>query len=47
MTLMEQQLAACILGEHYPKPIVDLEKTRKHASEIVWGLRVAKSVKEA
>lgn len=34
---MEQILYKVIIGKDYPKPIVDIEATRKKASEIVWG----------
>ncbi len=39
MSLIEQQLYQCVIGETYPRPIVDLEATRKYASEIMWGYR--------
>ena len=36
MTPMEQQMTGFILGKNYPKPIVDLQETRKRASDILW-----------
>jgi deoxyribodipyrimidine photo-lyase len=39
MTSFEQGLYQVIIGENYPHPIVDIEETRKRASEIVWGIR--------
>lgn len=39
MSLMEQQLYQCEIGKDYPAPIVDVEATRKHASDVVWSLR--------
>jgi len=39
MSLMEQQLYKCEVGKDYPAPIVDVEATRKHASDVVWSLR--------
>jgi deoxyribodipyrimidine photo-lyase len=45
LTLIEQQLYGCEIGKHYPAPIVDLEATRKKASEIVWSFRKSDEVK--
>jgi deoxyribodipyrimidine photo-lyase len=45
MNEMEQNFYNVILGQHYPFPIVDLEETRKYASDIVWGIRKTKEVK--
>jgi deoxyribodipyrimidine photo-lyase len=39
MSLIEQQLYQCVIGTHYPYPIVDVEATRKSASEWMWPLR--------
>jgi len=36
---------ACVIGRDYPAPIVDVEETRKYASEIVWGFRKKDEVK--
>ncbi|MCW2120799.1 cryptochrome/deoxyribodipyrimidine photo-lyase family protein [Flavobacterium sp. 7A] len=36
---MEQQLYDFRLGDDYPHPIVDIESSRKLASELVWSLR--------
>jgi deoxyribodipyrimidine photo-lyase len=45
LSLIEQQMYECIIGEHYPQPIVDVEETRKKASDIVWGFRKNDEVK--
>lgn len=45
LSWMEQQLYGCEIGTDYPAPIVDLEETRKHASEIIWGFRKNDEVK--
>lgn len=36
LTLMDQQLYSCEIGRDYPYPIVDIEETRRHASNIIW-----------
>jgi len=36
---MEQNFYNVIIGRDYPNPIVDLEATRKAASEQVWSFR--------
>ena len=46
MTEMEQQLYDFHLGKDYPEPIVDLDATRKKASDILWNLRKNRKVKE-
>lgn len=46
MTEMEQDLYKAKLGADYPFPIVDLEESRKKASEVVWSFRKNDSVKE-
>jgi deoxyribodipyrimidine photo-lyase len=38
-------LYGCEIGKHYPFPIVDVEETRKKASEIMWGSRKNETVK--
>jgi len=45
LTLIEQKLYACEIGKDYPFPIVNVEETRKKASDIVWGFRKNKEVK--
>ncbi|MEI6407876.1 MAG: deoxyribodipyrimidine photo-lyase [Bacteroidota bacterium] len=45
LSLIEQQLYQCILGTDYPAPIVDVEETRKKASEVVWGIRASETAK--
>ena len=46
LSLIEQQLYDCEIGKDYPSPIVDIEKTRKYASDIVWNFRKEDAVKE-
>jgi deoxyribodipyrimidine photo-lyase len=45
LTLIEQSLYNCEIGKHYPHPIVNVEETRKKASDIVWAFRKKKEVK--
>ncbi len=44
MTEMEQGFNNFKLGEDYPNPIVDIQETRKKASETMWSLRNNKTV---
>ena len=46
MNEMEQQFYNCIIGEDYPEPIVNIEETRKYASDIVWSFRNKDEVKQ-
>ena len=46
LSLIEQQLYHCEIGKDYPFPIVDIEETRKKASDIVWSFRKNKEVKK-
>lgn len=46
MNDMEQQFYNCIIGTDYPKPIVNIEETRKYASDIVWSFRKKDEVVE-
>ncbi len=46
MTEMEQQFYNFKLGEDYPFPIVDIEETRKKASDVLWNLRKNRMVKQ-
>jgi deoxyribodipyrimidine photo-lyase len=45
LSLIEQQMYQCEIGKDYPAPIVDLEASRKFASEIIWGFRKTDEVK--
>jgi deoxyribodipyrimidine photo-lyase len=36
---IDQQFYKCEIGKDYPDPIVDIEETRKYASDIVWSFR--------
>jgi deoxyribodipyrimidine photo-lyase len=46
MTAIEQNLYKLHIGLDYPGPIVDIEATRKAASDLVWSYRKKESVKE-
>jgi deoxyribodipyrimidine photo-lyase len=46
MSLMEQELCKTYIGIDYPTPIVDVELTRKYASDQVWGLKKTSKVKK-
>ncbi len=39
LSLMDQMLYGCAIGKDYPYPIVDVEETRKYASDRVWEYR--------
>jgi deoxyribodipyrimidine photo-lyase len=45
MSGIEQTLYGCIIDKDYPSPIVDIEQSRKKASEIVWGFKITDRVK--
>jgi deoxyribodipyrimidine photo-lyase len=45
LTLQEQMQYHCIIGKDYPIPIVDIEATRKIASDIIWSFRKKDTVK--
>ncbi len=45
MTVLEQNLYNVVVGKEYPKPIVDIEATRKVASDVVWSFRKTKAVR--
>jgi deoxyribodipyrimidine photo-lyase len=45
MSMMEQELYSVKIGVDYPSPIVDIEASRKAASEIVWHYRKTDKVK--
>jgi deoxyribodipyrimidine photo-lyase len=45
MSAIEQALYGCIIDKDYPSPIVDIELSRKKASEIVWGFKKTDRVK--
>jgi deoxyribodipyrimidine photo-lyase len=46
LSAIEQQLYQCIIDKDYPAPIVDIEASRKKASDIVWGFKKRDTVKE-
>jgi len=39
LSAMEQQLYGFTVGESYPEPMVDIEKTGKIARDLLWGFR--------
>ena len=43
---IEQQFYNCEIGKDYPEPIVNIEETRKYASDIVWSFRKKDEVKD-
>jgi deoxyribodipyrimidine photo-lyase len=43
---MEQTLYGVKIGVDYPAPVIDLEATRKTASDQVWGLRKTKKARQ-
>ena len=45
MNTIEQQFYNCEIGKDYPFPIVDIDETRKYASDIVWSFRKKEDVK--
>ncbi len=46
LSTIEQQLYNCEIGKDYPAPIVDIEETRKRASDIMWSFRKKDEVKK-
>lgn len=46
MTEMEQGFNNFKLGQDYPNPIVDIQETRKKASDTLWNLRKNKTVRQ-
>jgi deoxyribodipyrimidine photo-lyase len=45
MSAMEQDFYQVVIGKDYPSPIVDIEATRKAASDVVWGFKKTTAVK--
>ena len=46
MTLLDQKFNDFELGKNYPQPIVNLEKSRKFASDLLWAMKKDPKVKE-
>lgn len=46
MTDLEQALFHCRIGVDYPAPLVDLEASRKYASDTMWNFRKQQLVKQ-
>jgi deoxyribodipyrimidine photo-lyase len=45
MSLIEQNLYGVRIDEDYPSPIVDVETSRKFASELIWGIKKSDKAK--
>ena len=45
LSAIEQLMYGCIIGQNYPAPIVDIEATRKAASDIAWSYKKTTAVK--
>jgi len=46
LSSMEQNLYQVVIGVDYPTPIVDIEASRKAASDVIWGFRKTDAVKK-
>jgi deoxyribodipyrimidine photo-lyase len=46
LSSIEQEMYQCSIGQDYPAPIVDLEASRKYASDIIWSFRKSPAVKK-
>jgi deoxyribodipyrimidine photo-lyase len=46
MTFLDQKFSNFDLGVDYPKPIVNIDRTRKHASDFLWDMKKNPLVKE-
>lgn len=46
MSLMEQTMYGCVVGKDYPKPVVDVEESRKTATQIAWTWRKETTVQQ-
>lgn len=46
MTAIEQQGYNCVLGKTYPKPIIDIKETYKHASTVLWNMQRTPKVRK-
>lgn len=46
MTMMEQALYNCRIGQDYPAPIIDLAAAAKQARDLLWGYRKQPAVKQ-
>jgi deoxyribodipyrimidine photo-lyase len=46
LSSMEQHLYQVVIGVDYPTPIVDIEASRKAASDVIWGFRKTDAVKK-
>jgi deoxyribodipyrimidine photo-lyase len=46
MTFLDQKFNNFELGKDYPKPIVNIDRTRKFASDYLWKMKKNPLVKE-
>ncbi len=46
LSAIEQEMYECVVGKDYPAPIVDLEASRKYASDTIWSFRKSPAVKK-
>jgi deoxyribodipyrimidine photo-lyase len=46
ISMIEQNLYGVTINQDYPSPIVDVEASRKAASDLVWSLRKTAEVKK-
>ncbi|MBK9254585.1 MAG: deoxyribodipyrimidine photo-lyase [Saprospiraceae bacterium] len=46
LTMMEQQIYNCVLGQHYPLPVICIESSRKKAADIIYKLNKSEGVKK-
>jgi deoxyribodipyrimidine photo-lyase len=44
LTAMEEQLYSVILGEHYPKPIIDIDASARRARDKLWAFQKREDV---
>jgi deoxyribodipyrimidine photo-lyase len=45
MTQMDQRFYGVEIGKDYPKPIIEMEESRKAASEVMYGLKKSDSAR--
>ena len=45
MTLVEQQMYRCVLGESYPHRLVDLDQSAKRARDVLWKTKKSAAVR--
>jgi deoxyribodipyrimidine photo-lyase len=45
LSAIEQSLYGVEIGKDYPSPIIDLEETRKAASDVIWRMKKSPEAK--